>query len=81
MSNAVLADTPAGNSFATLAIGAVRGIRWRQLRAAMLLGLALTAWSFAVFVRPIAQIAQNMPFGSLLLGQLIADQIKAMCLL
>lgn len=81
MSVATSADCLAGSSFATLAVGAVRGIRWRQFRAAMFLGLALTAWSFAVFVRPIAEIVQNMPLGSLLSQALLADQVKVMCLL
>ena len=74
-------EAAAANRFASLAIDALRAIRWPQIRAAMLLGLALTAWSWTVFMRPIAQITKTMPFGSTLLQSVIAYQLKALCLL
>ena len=71
----------AADRFASLAIGALRGIRARQVGAAMLLGLALTAWGWAAFMAPISKIAQTMPLGRMLLQVLITDQVKALCLL
>ena len=67
--------------FVSLAIDALCALRWPQIRAAMLLGLALTAWGWTVFMQPISRIAQTMPLGRLLLQVLITDQVKALCLL
>jgi hypothetical protein len=81
MSVATLSDASAASGFASLAIGAIRDIRWPQVRAAMLLGLALTVWSFIVFMQPIILYAQSIPFGLMVLQTAIADQAKALCLL
>jgi len=81
MSVATLSDASAASSFASLATGAIRDIRWPQLRAAMLLGLALTGWGFIVYLQPIVLYAQSIPFGLMLLQWAIADQAKALCLL
>ena len=59
---------------------AVREIGWPEIRAAILLGLAITAWTTIVFLQPIMEIAQTMPLGLLLLHMLIGDQIRAACL-
>ena len=67
--------------FATLAVDALRATRWPQIRAAMLLGLALTAWGWTVFMQPILTMLQTMPLGRMLLQSVIDDQVKALCLL
>ena len=66
--------------FAALALPALRGIGWPQVRAALLLGFAITAWNATVWLQPIMEISQTMPFGRQLLGSLIAYQIRALCL-
>jgi len=81
MSIAVGAEAPAESRFASLAIDALRTVRWPQIRAAMLLGLALSAWTCMVFIQPAAKFAQSMPLGYFLLESLIADQVKVLCLL
>ena len=80
--NATAVDAASPPSrFSSLAIDALRGIRARQIGAAMLLGLALSAWGWAAFMAPISKIAQTMPLGRMLLQLLITDQVKALCLL
>ena len=80
--NATAVDgASAASRFSSLAIGALRGIRARQIGAAMLLGLALTAWSWAAFMQPISKITETMPLGRMLLQALLTDQVKALCLL
>ena len=59
---------------------ALREIGWPEIRAAILLGLAITVWTTIVFLQPIIDIAQTMPLGLLLLHLLIGDQIRAACL-
>jgi hypothetical protein len=76
-----VAGASAASRVASLAIDALRAIRWPQIRAAMLLGLALTVCSWTVFMQPIAEIAQSMPLGRMILMALITDQVKALCLL
>lgn len=66
--------------FAALALLALRGIGWPQVRAAMLLGLAITAWNWLVWLTAIMDVSQTMPFGQQLLGSWIAYQIRALCL-
>ena len=66
---------------ASIAIDALRAIRWPQFRAAILFGLALTAWTWTVFMRPIAEIGQSMPLGQIMLHILVTDQVKALVLL
>lgn len=74
-------ETSAAGSIAALAQPAVRGIGWPQVRAAVLLGLAITAWTFMVWLQATVDIAQTMPLGRWLLGFLIANQIRALCLM
>ncbi|HLB21967.1 MAG TPA: histidine kinase, partial [Solirubrobacteraceae bacterium] len=81
MNVTAVADASPASRLASLAIDALRALRWPQIRAAMLLGLALTAWSWTVFIHPIARIAQSMPLMHMMLQSLIADQVKALCLL
>jgi hypothetical protein len=81
MSATAVPGASEASRFAALAIDALRAIRWPQIRAAMLLGIALTAWSWMVFIRPIAEIAQSMPLGRMILMTLITDQVKTLCLL
>jgi hypothetical protein len=81
MNATVVAEASAASRFASLAIDALRTVRWPQIRAAMLLGLALTAWTWMVFIRPSAKFAQSMPLEYFMLQTLIADQVKALCLL
>lgn len=66
--------------FTAVALSALRGIGWPQVRAAMLLGLAITAWNWLVWLQAIMDVSQTMPFGQQLLGSLIAYQIRALCL-
>jgi histidine kinase len=73
-------DASVVSRFASLASDALRAVRWPQIRAAMFLGLALAAWTWTVFMAPISKIAETMPLGRILLGALIADQVKALCL-
>jgi hypothetical protein len=81
MNATVVAEASAASRFASLAIDALHTVRWPQIRAAMLLGLALTAWTWMVFIRPSAKFAQSMPLEYFMLQTLIADQVKALCLL
>jgi hypothetical protein len=74
------AEASNAGRFAALALPALRGIGWPQVRAALLLGFAMTAWNWTVWLQPIMEISQTMPFGRSLLGALIADQIRALCL-
>jgi len=67
--------------FAALALPALRGIGWPHVRAAMLLGLAITAWNWLVWLTAIMDVSQTMPFGQQLLGSLIAYEIRALCLM
>ncbi|HET9670339.1 MAG TPA: histidine kinase [Casimicrobiaceae bacterium] len=66
--------------FAALALPAIRGIGWPHVRAALLLGFAITAWNWTVWLQPIMEVSQTMPFGRSLLGSLITNQIQALCL-
>ena len=75
------AEVSAIGRFAALALLAVRDIRWPQIRAAILLGLTITAWNSIVFLQPLQEIAQTMPRDLQLLQVLIADQIRAFCLM
>lgn len=81
MNAAVVNRAPGASRFATLAVDALRGTRWPQIRAAMILGLALTAWGWTVFMQPILIMLQTMPLGRMLLQAMIDDQVKALCLL
>lgn len=69
-------EVPAMGGFAAL-----RHVGWPHIRAAILLGLAITAWNAIVFLQPLLDIAQTMPLGLLVLELLIADQIRAACLI
>ena len=62
-------------------VGALRAIRWPQVRGAMLFGLA--AWAFAALIdlNPLLQFLQTLPADLLLLGYAIDYQIKAFVLL
>ena len=75
------AEVSAIGRFAALALLAVRDIGWPQIRAAILLGLTITAWNMIVFLQPLQEIAQTMPRDLQLLQVLIADQIRAFCLM
>jgi hypothetical protein len=66
--------------FLALAMPAFRAIGWPQVRAAMLLGLAITAWNWLVWLQAITDLSHTMPFGQMLLGYTIADQMRALCL-
>lgn len=81
MSVTAVGGTLAEKGFIALAIDALRGIRWPQIRAAMLLGLGLTAWGWTVFMQPILHMGETMPLGRMLLQSVIVDQVKASCLL
>jgi len=50
--------------FMSMAIDAVRNIRGRQIRAAILLGLIFSAWNWIVFMQPNLYIAQSTPLSS-----------------
>jgi len=75
------AEVSATGRFAALALLALRDIGWSQIRAAILLGLTITAWNMIVFLQPLQEIAQTMPRDLQLLQVLIADQIRAFCLM
>jgi len=75
------AEVSAIGRFAALALLALRDIGWPQIRAAILLGLTITAWNIIVFLQPLQEIAQTMPRDLQLLQVLIADQIRAFCLM
>ena len=62
-------------------LGALRAIRWPQVRGAMLFGLA--AWAFAALIdlNSLLQFFQTLPADLLLLGYGIDYQIKAFVLL
>ena len=80
--NAATADAPSTASrIAALVANATRGIRWPQVRGAMLFGLAVTILNGLVFLHPIIQFAQTMPLTKMFLQSLVSDQIKALCLL
>ena len=80
--NATAVGRASGAScFANLAFDALRGTRWPQIRAAMIFGLALTAWGWTVFMQPILIMLQTMPLGRMLLQTVLDDQVKALCLL
>jgi histidine kinase len=81
MNTTVAADTAAASRFASLALDAVRAIRWPQIRVTMLLGFALAAWTWTVYIRWLAYVAPTVPLGPILLGDLIRLETKAMCLL
>ena len=80
MTNAGAIAYPA-ERFSTMAMEAVRGIGWPQVGAAVLLGVVVTMWNVTVFAEPIMHIMQKMPFGRSLLGSLIADVLRALCLM
>jgi hypothetical protein len=63
------------------AVNALRGIRWPQVRGAMLFGLA--AWAFAALINlnPLLDFLQTLPADLLLLGYASDYQIKAFALL
>ncbi len=79
----VPAGVPAARAsrFAELAAAALRGTRWSQVGAAMLFGLLVTIVTSLIFVAPLLQLARTMPMPLLFAQSLIADQIKALCLL
>lgn len=81
MNVALVTGEPTASRLTSLAIDSLRALRWNQVRAAMLLGLALTAWNWVVFMRPNVFIAQSLPLGRMVLGDLIWDQLRALCLL
>jgi hypothetical protein len=60
---------------------ALQGIRWPQIRATILFGLATLAFSSLVNLGPVMHIAQRMPPHLLLLGSAIEFQIMAFVLL
>src|SRR5688572_16933674 len=65
----------------SLAAESVRAIRWSQVRGAMLFGLVVWIVTTLTFLGPILSFAQTTPLPKLLLGGVIADQVKALCLL
>jgi len=72
---------PSGSERLTaLAWAAVRDIGWRQIRAAILLGLTVTAWVYLVVIQEILFAVKTMPW-SHLLENLIGNQIRALCLM
>jgi len=74
-------ERSAVDRFFALALPALRSIGWPQLRAAMLLGLAITAWTWLVWLQPIMEVLRTMPIGWLWPEEVIADQIRALCLM
>ena len=75
-----VAQPSATSRFATVAIDAVRAMRWPQIRAASLLALGYVAWSWVVFLRANLYLAQYKPLGYMLLFDLAHSEIKALCL-
>ena len=65
----------------SLAVEALRAVRWPQFRGAMLFGLVVTVVSTLIFMGPILNYARTMPLSMLMLGAAISDQVKALCLL
>jgi len=78
MSSATI-DVSSGHRYAALAWEAVRGIGPREVRAAMLLGLGVTAWNYFAYAHEALFALQTMPY-SHLLEFVIGDQIRALCL-
>jgi hypothetical protein len=78
--SAAAIEAPTAKRFAVLTRAALRGIGWRHVRAAMLLGLAVEAVHFAVYVQEIRIGLQTMPLLHLL-EPLIGSQIRALCLM
>ena len=74
-------NSSATQRFGELVRESLRDLGWRRVRIALLLGLAFTGWSSAVFFFPLLQIAKTLPIERFVLGAAIADQIKALCLL
>ena len=74
------AEVSNAGRFAALALPAIRSIGWPQVRAALLLGFSISAWNWTVWLQPIMEVSQTMPFGRSLLGSLIANQIQALFL-
>jgi hypothetical protein len=66
---------------AGIALPAIRGIGSREIRAAALLGLAVTTWNYVCYVVPIMEISQSIPFVPGLVGSVISQQIRAFCLM
>jgi hypothetical protein len=64
-----------------LALSSVRGIGWPQVRAAMLLGLAITVWTWIVWLMPILKLWQATHSLAIWVDDLVIDQIKAQCLM
>ena len=61
--------------------GALRGIRWPQIRNTMLFGLGAMAFSLLINVSPVMQFLRVMPPHLYLLGAVVDFQIKAFVLL
>jgi hypothetical protein len=81
MNVAVVVGQSGSNRFFGLAADALHGIRWPQVRAAMLFGLLATAFSHLINLHPILQFLKTMPMHLLVLGYVIGDQIGALSLL
>ncbi|MDQ2917871.1 MAG: histidine kinase [Pseudomonadota bacterium] len=63
------------------AADSLRGVRWSQVRGAMLFGLAATVFTALINWAPALQFARTMPMHLFFLGSGISDQFKALCLL
>lgn len=69
------------NAFAAAVVAAMRAIGAREVRAALLFGVAALAFTWLIHLVPILQIVQRMPMHLLLIGDLADAQIKSLTLL
>jgi hypothetical protein len=74
-------DRFADGRFPQGAMDALRGITRPELRGAMLFGLVACAFSMLIYLTPIAQLIQTLPWHLVLIGGVLEFQIKALVLL
>jgi len=74
-------ESSANGFFLQSAVEALRGITWPQLRGAMLFGLLALLFSVLIYLNPIIQLVQVLPWHLLLIGNVIEYQMKALVLL
>jgi len=67
--------------FADVVTPALRGMRWKQVGAAMLFGLIVTIVAALIFLEPLLELAKTMPMPLLFAQDIVSTQIKALCLL
>jgi hypothetical protein len=68
-------------SFADLAVDALQGITWRQIRGAACFGLGVAAFIHLIEVNSVLHFAKTIPWHLLILRTLFVFELQAFCLL